>query len=89
MVGELDDLEDVGARRTGLDEGTRLDLPGLRHRHLEQPLALFGTQRPCFPTQASDPDPIMIEGPEAVGDQSAEGILVDVLAPRATERCIQ
>ena len=85
VPGQLDGLQDVGARRAGLDQRSRLHGADLLHADLQHPLALGRRQRPVLADQASHPDPVMAEGAQAVPDEGAERTFIDALPTRTAE----
>ena len=89
MLGQLDGLEDVRAGRAGLDQRPGLEGPGRIDGDLQEPLALLRAQRPALTDEPTDPEPIVIQRPDAMGDQAAQRLLVDVLPAGAAERGVE
>ena len=71
-----------------------INAPGLRASSridgdLQEPLALLRAQRPALADEPTDPDPIMVQRPDAMGDQAPQRPLVDALAPATAERGVE
>ena len=75
VLRQLDRLEHVRAGRAGLDECARLDGPDLFDRYLQESLALGRRQRPALPDESAHPDPVVVQGADAVGDERTERLL--------------
>ena len=89
MLGQLDGLEDVRAGRAGLDQRPGLDGSSRVDGDLQEPLALLGAQRPALADKATDPNPIVVQRPDAMGDQAPQCLLVHTLAAWTAERGVE
>ena len=59
--------------------------PNLLDRHLQQSLAFRRRQRPALADQSAHPDPVVVQGSDAVGHERTQRLLVDLLAPGTAE----
>ncbi len=89
MLGQLDGLEDVRTGRAGLDQRPWLEGTSHIDGDLQEPLALLGAHRPALADEAANPDPIVVQRPDAMGDQAPQRLLVDALAAGTAERCVE
>ncbi len=85
MSGELDRILGTHGEGAGLDERRGLDPAGLVHRHFDQLLTLIHGESPPFGQAAGDPEAVVVEVAQAVTDNGAVGVKVDVVTMLATE----